>query len=126
MLSGLDWNALPAMVSTDWILSVRRVKSSVVAPTVEGQVIVCAELFIQTIAAGLPQCLIVDMLNDVMRSGLECFASNGLHGLDFECGEGEKFRCGPNCMKLSQCLCRAFHPNHSCWTVPMSHYGYVE
>ena len=126
MLCGLDWNALSAMVSTDWILSVRRVKSSVVAPTVEGQVIVCAELFIQTIAAGLPQCLIVDMLNDVMRSGLECFASNGLHGLDFECGEGEKFRCGPNCMKLSQCLCRAFHPNHSCWTVPMSHYGYVE
>ena len=42
------------------------------------------ECNIQTIAAGLSQCLIVDMLNDDMRSGLECFASKGLHGLDFE------------------------------------------
>ena len=54
------------------------------------------ELNIQTIAAGLSQCLIVDMLNDVMRSGLECFASKGLHGVDFQCREGEKFSCAPN------------------------------
>eukprot|EP00956_Cyclotella_meneghiniana_P034541 scaffold105915_cov89-Cyclotella_meneghiniana.AAC.1 len=59
------------------------------------QVSVCGEFFIQTIAAGLSQCLIVDMLNDVMWSGLECFASKGLHGLDFECQEGKKFSCGP-------------------------------
>eukprot|EP00956_Cyclotella_meneghiniana_P025988 scaffold55313_cov77-Cyclotella_meneghiniana.AAC.6 len=65
-------------------------------------------------------------MNDVMRFGLECFVSKGLHGLDFECGEGEKFRCCPNCTRLSHCLCGAFHPNHSCWTVPMSHCGYVE
>ena len=96
MLCGLDWNALPARVSTGWILSTGRVKSSVVALTERGQVIVCVELFIQTIAAGLSQCLIVDMLNDVMRSGLECFASKGLHGLDFEYREGEKFSCCPH------------------------------
>ena len=108
------------------IFSARRVKSSVVAPAEEGQVSDCEDLFILTIAAGLSQCLIVDMMNDVMRSGLECFASKGLHRLDFECQEGEKFRCGPHCRRPSHCLCRAFHPNHSCWTAPMSHYGYVE
>ena len=70
-------------------------KSSVVAPTEEDQVSDCEDLFILTIAAGLSQCLIVDMMNDVMWSGLECFASKGLHRLDFECQEGEKFNCGP-------------------------------
>eukprot|EP00956_Cyclotella_meneghiniana_P034250 scaffold102856_cov57-Cyclotella_meneghiniana.AAC.1 len=85
MLCGLDWNALPARVSTGWILSARRVKSSVVAPTEESQVSDCEDLFIHTIAAELSQCLLVDMMNDVMRSGLECFASKGLlHRLDFE------------------------------------------
>ena len=84
MLCGLDWNALPARVSTGWMLSAGRVKSSVVAPTEEGQVSDCEDLFILTIAAGLSQCLIVDILNDVMWSGLECFASKGLHRLDFE------------------------------------------
>ena len=70
MLCGLDWNALPARVSTGWILSARRVKSLVVAPTEEGQVSDCEDLFILTIAAGLSQCLIVDILNDVMWSEL--------------------------------------------------------
>ena len=71
MLCGLDWNALPARVSTGWMLSAGRVKSSVVAPTEEGQVSDCEDLFILTIAAGLSQCLIVDILNDDMRSRLE-------------------------------------------------------
>eukprot|EP00956_Cyclotella_meneghiniana_P036866 scaffold131539_cov43-Cyclotella_meneghiniana.AAC.3 len=66
-----------------------------VAPTEEGQVSHHEDLFILTIAAGLSQCLIVDILNDVMRSGLECFACKGLHRLDFDCWEGEKFSCGP-------------------------------
>eukprot|EP00956_Cyclotella_meneghiniana_P025647 scaffold53882_cov39-Cyclotella_meneghiniana.AAC.3 len=74
MLCGLDWNALPAKVSTGWILSAGRL--------------------------GLSQCLIVDMLNDVMWSGLECFASKGLNGLDFECREGKKFSCGPDTEKV--------------------------
>eukprot|EP00956_Cyclotella_meneghiniana_P037486 scaffold139449_cov17-Cyclotella_meneghiniana.AAC.1 len=44
-----------ARVSTGWILSARRVKSSVVAPTEEGQVSDYVDLFILTIAAGLSQ-----------------------------------------------------------------------
>ena len=95
MLCGLDWNALPARVSTGWIFSVQRVKISVVASTDQGLVSDKVDLNIQTIAAGLSQCLIEDILNDVMWSGLECFASKGLHRLDFECQEGEKFSCGP-------------------------------
>ena len=83
MLCGLDWNALPAMVSTGWIFSFQRVKISVVASTDQGLVSDKVDLNIQTIAAGLSQCLIEDILNDVMWSGLECFASKGLHGLDF-------------------------------------------
>ena len=91
MLCGLDWNALPARVSTDWILSAGSVKNLVVAPAQEGQVSDCEDLFILTIAAGLSQCLIVDILNNVMRSGLECFACKGLCNLNFDCWEGEKF-----------------------------------
>ena len=64
-------------------------------PTEEGQVSDCEDLFILTIAAGLSQCLIVDIWNDVMWSGLECIASKGLHRLDFECQEGEKFSVAP-------------------------------
>eukprot|EP00956_Cyclotella_meneghiniana_P036867 scaffold131539_cov43-Cyclotella_meneghiniana.AAC.4 len=63
------------------------VKNSVVAPTEEGRVIDCEDLFILTIDAGLSQCLIVDILNDVMRSGLECFVCKGLHRLDFDSWE---------------------------------------
>eukprot|EP00956_Cyclotella_meneghiniana_P001506 scaffold1707_cov39-Cyclotella_meneghiniana.AAC.9 len=48
------------------------------------------DLNIQTIAAALSLCLTVDMLNGVLWSGLECFASKGLHWLDFECWEGVK------------------------------------
>ena len=48
------------------------------------------DLNIQTIAAGLSQYLIMDILNDVMQSGLECFASKGLHGLGIEFQQGEK------------------------------------
>ena len=51
--------------------------------TDQGQISCWVNLNIQSIAAGLSQCLIVNILNDVMWSGLECFASKGLHGLDF-------------------------------------------
>ena len=86
MLCGLDWNAFTARVSTGWILSVWRVKSSIVAPTdhEQGRVSDREDHYIQTIAAGLSQCLIVDILNGVMWSGLECFASKGLSRPDFE------------------------------------------
>ena len=37
----------------------------------------------------------MDILNDVMQFGLECFASKGLLGLDDVLWEGEKFSsCG--------------------------------
>eukprot|EP00956_Cyclotella_meneghiniana_P038851 scaffold161125_cov56-Cyclotella_meneghiniana.AAC.1 len=52
--------------------------------TEEGQVSDCEDLFILKVTAGLSQCLIVNMMNDVMRSGLECFVCKGLHCLDFE------------------------------------------
>ena len=45
---------------------------------------------IQTIAAGLSQYLIMDISNDDMQFGLECFASKGLCGLDIEFQKGEK------------------------------------
>eukprot|EP00956_Cyclotella_meneghiniana_P041793 scaffold240088_cov46-Cyclotella_meneghiniana.AAC.1 len=71
-----DLHRLDFECQEGWILSARRVKSSVVAPTEESQVSSdCEDIFIHTIAAGLSQCLMVDMMNDVMRSGLECFAS---------------------------------------------------
>eukprot|EP00956_Cyclotella_meneghiniana_P000028 scaffold55_cov69-Cyclotella_meneghiniana.AAC.1 len=98
VLCGLDWNALTASVFMDWILSAGRVKRSVVAPTdhEQGSVSDRADLYIQAIAAGLSQCLIGDILNDVMWSGLECSDSQCVHGLDFECREGEKISCCPN------------------------------
>ena len=58
-------------------------KGSVVTPTEHGQVSECVDHNTQTIAAGLSQCLIMDILNDVVQFGLECFASKGLHGLGF-------------------------------------------
>eukprot|EP00956_Cyclotella_meneghiniana_P037795 scaffold144637_cov46-Cyclotella_meneghiniana.AAC.1 len=129
MLCGLDWNALCARVSsTDWMLSAGRVKSSVVAPTEESRVSDCEDLFILTLTAGLSQCLIVDMMNDVMWSGLECFASKGLlHRLDFEYQEGEKFsyKAPTQESQVSDCELH-FHPNSNYWTVPMSHCGYDE
>eukprot|EP00956_Cyclotella_meneghiniana_P003497 scaffold4280_cov57-Cyclotella_meneghiniana.AAC.1 len=82
MLCGLDWNALSARVSTNWIVSVRRVKF-LLFPTDQGLVSDKVNLGIQTIAAGLSQCLFEDILNDVMWSGMECFVSKGLHWLDF-------------------------------------------
>ena len=90
MLCGLDWNALGAHVSTGWILSWKRVKSHVVAQSEQGQVGDCVDHSIQTIAAGLSQCLILDILNDVMWFGLECFTSKGLHRLDIEFQKGKK------------------------------------
>ena len=95
MWSGLEYFASNGLHRLDFECT-QRVKSSDVATNVQGQVSVCGELFIQTIATGLSQCLIVDMLNDDMQSGLECTASKGLHGLDFECREGKKFSCGPD------------------------------
>ena len=47
----------------------------------------------QTIAAGVSQYLIMDIFNDAMQFGLECFASKGLHGLNDVLWEGEKFGC---------------------------------
>ena len=69
--------------------------SQVGAPSELGQVSDCVDHNNQTIAAGLSQCLIMNILNDVMQFGLECFASNGLHGLNFELWEGKKPSCGP-------------------------------
>eukprot|EP00956_Cyclotella_meneghiniana_P039912 scaffold182778_cov42-Cyclotella_meneghiniana.AAC.1 len=70
-------------------------KPSCGPPSEQGQVSDCLDHNIQTIAAGPSQCLIVDVLNDVMQFGMECFASNGLHVLNFELWEA----AGP-----SQCL----------------------
>eukprot|EP00956_Cyclotella_meneghiniana_P026943 scaffold59470_cov36-Cyclotella_meneghiniana.AAC.1 len=44
----------------------------------------------QTSAAGLSQCIIMDVLNDIMQFGLECFASECLYFLGFELWECEK------------------------------------
>eukprot|EP00956_Cyclotella_meneghiniana_P026200 scaffold56057_cov30-Cyclotella_meneghiniana.AAC.2 len=46
----------------------------------------CLDHIIQTIAAGLSQCLIMDTLNDDMQFGLGCLSSKGLHrlGLDWD------------------------------------------
>ena len=63
--------------------------SQVGAPSELGQVSDCVDHNNQTIAAGLSQCLIMDILNDVMQFGLECFASKGLHGLGLELNKGE-------------------------------------
>ena len=85
MLCRLDWNALLARVSTGWVLSSERVKSSLfVALNEQCKVSDCADHNIQTIAAGPSQCLIMDILNDVMQFGLECFAGKGLHRLGIE------------------------------------------
>ena len=46
-----------------------------------GQASDCVDRNIQTIAAGPSQCLIMDILNDVMQIGLECIAGKGLHKL---------------------------------------------
>eukprot|EP00956_Cyclotella_meneghiniana_P036865 scaffold131539_cov43-Cyclotella_meneghiniana.AAC.2 len=108
MLCGLDWNALPSKVSVVSILIAGRVKSSVVAPTEEGRVSDHEDLFILTIAAGLSQCLIVDILNDVMRSGLECFACKGLRNLNFDCWEGEKVQLWPLLKKAESVTVRTF------------------
>eukprot|EP00956_Cyclotella_meneghiniana_P030094 scaffold74923_cov24-Cyclotella_meneghiniana.AAC.4 len=70
--SHLDWNALLARVSTDWQL------------VYKGQASDCVDHNIQTIAAGPSQCLIMDILNDVMQFGLECFAGKGLNRLGIE------------------------------------------
>ena len=84
MLCSLDWNALPARVSTGWVFGSWMDENSTVAtPTEHGQVSECVDHNTQTIAAGLSQCLIMDILNDVVQFGLECFASKGLHGLGF-------------------------------------------
>eukprot|EP00956_Cyclotella_meneghiniana_P025256 scaffold52350_cov103-Cyclotella_meneghiniana.AAC.1 len=64
-----------------------------------------------------------------MWSGLECFASKGLHRLDFECKQGRKVQM------LTQLIKAELVPggtltskpsNHCFWTVPMSHCGYIE
>eukprot|EP00956_Cyclotella_meneghiniana_P038031 scaffold147982_cov50-Cyclotella_meneghiniana.AAC.1 len=103
MWSGLECLAgRPARVSTGWELSSKRAKSPVVAPTSQGPVSDCTDHNIQTIAARLSQCLIVDILNDVMWFGLECLASKGLHGLGIEFQEGKKSGCAPNQSRPSQ------------------------
>ena len=59
------------------------------APSELGQISDCVDHNNQTIAAGLSQCLIMDILNDVMQFGLECFASKVLHGLGLELNKGK-------------------------------------
>eukprot|EP00956_Cyclotella_meneghiniana_P034004 scaffold100809_cov36-Cyclotella_meneghiniana.AAC.1 len=59
-------------------------------PTEHGQVSECVDHNTQTIAAGLSQCLTMDILNDVVQFGLECFAGKGLHGLGFWILDGGK------------------------------------
>ena len=59
----------------------------------QGQVSDCVDHFIQTIAAGPSQCLIMNILNDVMVFGLKCIASKGLHGLNFEIKEKRNLSC---------------------------------
>ena len=73
MLRSLDWNALRARVSTGWILSNTRAKHPTVIPAQQSQLSDCVDHNLQAIAAGLTQCLIMDILNDVMQFGLECF-----------------------------------------------------
>ena len=64
-------------------------KSQVGAPSELGQVSDCVDHNNQTIAAGLSQYLIMNILNDVMQFGLECFASKGLHGLGLDLHKGK-------------------------------------
>ena len=58
---------MSARVSPGLILSARMVISSVATPTEHGQVSECVDHNTQTIAAGLSQCLIMDILNDDMQ-----------------------------------------------------------
>ena len=58
-------------------------ETPIVAPPVQGQVRGCVDHIIQTTAAGLSQCLIMDILNDDMQFGLGCLSSKGLHMLGF-------------------------------------------
>ena len=58
-------------------------KSTVATPTEHGQVSECVDHNTQTIAAGLSQCLIMDILNDDMQFGLGCLSSKGLRRLGF-------------------------------------------
>ena len=96
ILSSLDWNALLARVFTGWVLRSEMVKSHLVETIVnKGQASDCADHNIQTIAAGPSQCLIMDILNDLIQCGLECFAGKGLHRLGIEIRDG----------KISSCTC---------------------
>eukprot|EP00956_Cyclotella_meneghiniana_P032160 scaffold87071_cov43-Cyclotella_meneghiniana.AAC.1 len=70
-------------------------ESCLVAPSEQDHGSHTVEHNIQTIAAGPSQCLIMDTLNDVVGFGLECIASKGLHGLNFELKERRKLSCGP-------------------------------
>eukprot|EP00956_Cyclotella_meneghiniana_P025987 scaffold55313_cov77-Cyclotella_meneghiniana.AAC.5 len=105
-------NALPAMVSTDWILSAGRVKSSFVVPN-------CTRLSQCWCGAFHPNhsCWTVPILD---WNALPAMVSTDWI-LSVRRVKVKSSVVVPNCTKLSQCLCGAFHPNHSCWTVPMSH-----
>ena len=84
------------------------------APSEQGQVSDCVDHNIQTIAAGPSQCLIMDILNDVMGFGLECIASKGLYRLKLSSG-------GQECV-----VSPSEQGQGCCWIIPMSHYGYIE
>eukprot|EP00956_Cyclotella_meneghiniana_P021721 scaffold39963_cov61-Cyclotella_meneghiniana.AAC.1 len=118
--ANLDWNALPARVSAFWVFELweyekvwlqtqaNKAKSVTVwsmtckqvlldcpnnlaaFPSEQGQVSDCVVNDMQTSAAGLSQCIIMDILNDVMQFGLEFYASKGLCFLGFEIWEFER------------------------------------
>ena len=75
------------------------------APSELGQVSDCVDHNNQTIAADLSECLIMDILNDVIQFGLEWFASKGLHGLGSELNKGELSSGSPKWTRPSQWLC---------------------
>ena len=66
------------------------------APSDQGQVNDCVVKNIQNFAAGTCQCLVIDIWNDFMGFVLECFPSEGLHGLNFELWERSELSCGPS------------------------------
>ena len=84
MLCSLDWNALLVMLCAFWVLSSGSVKRRALVPSKLGQFIKYVVNDMQTSAAGLSQCIIMDILNDVMQFGLECTADKGLHRLGIE------------------------------------------
>ena len=60
-----------------------------IGPHISHQDCVCLDEYMQFTAAGLFQCLIIDMINDDTRLRLEFSVCNGHHKLTLESWEGE-------------------------------------